>query len=160
MVRPFGFSYKKVTDGLGLLVLTSSAPSANGSVDSAADVETIEKLLAAVDRLRGERDELRRQVEFLKVESKFTIEALESKINSRATSANAATTGEDPRVSQLQGEVQELLERLARANTRSRMPLPSSVTGSPRLGLVASASLVMVGHLQSQIDRDVEFNGQ
>src|SRR5258708_38328291 len=99
MVRRLSFSYKKVTDGLGTLVLCSSAPTTNGSVDSAADVETIEKLLAAVDRVRGERDELRRQVEFLKVESKFTIEALEPKINSRVTSANAATTGEDPRVS-------------------------------------------------------------
>src|SRR6266404_8258215 len=104
-----------------------------------ADVETVEKLLAAVDRLRGDRDELRRQLEFLQVESKFTIEALESKINSGATLTKAATTDENPRVPQLQGEVQELLERLARANSRSRMSLPSSALNSPHLGLIASA---------------------
>jgi len=65
---PFSFSREK----LGLLVLSSSAPSANGHVDFATDVQTIEKFLTAVDRLRGERDELRRQLEFMQVESKFT----------------------------------------------------------------------------------------
>ena len=147
---------KKVTDGLGLLVPPSSAPSANGDVD----VQTIEKLLAAVDRLRGERDELRRQLEFLQVESKFTIEALESKINSGTTLTKAAATAEDPRVSQLQGEVQELLGRLAQVNSRSRMHSPSSAMDSSRLNLIASASLVMVEHLQSQIDHDVQLNDQ
>ena len=137
-----------------------SAPSVNGDVDSATDVQTIEKLLAAVDRLRGERDELRRQLEFLQVESKFTIEALESEINSGATFTKAASTVEDPRVSQLQGEVQELLERLAQANSRSRMPLPTSAMDSSRLNLIASTSLVMVGHLQNQIDHDVQLNDQ
>lgn len=137
-----------------------SAPSANGDVDFATDVQSIEKLLAAVDRLRSERDELRRQLEFLQVESKFTIEALESQINSGATLTKAAATVEDPRVSQLQGEVQELLERLARANSRSRTLLPSSGTDSSRPNPIASASLVMVGHLQSQIDHDVQLNDQ
>ncbi|KAI0285376.1 hypothetical protein BGY98DRAFT_1183192 [Russula aff. rugulosa BPL654] len=136
----------------------SSAPSANGDVDAATDVQTIEKLLAAVNRLRGERDDLRRQLEFLHMESKFTIDALESKINSGATSTKAVATAGDPRVSQLQGEVQELLERLAQAN--SRMQLPSSAMDSSRLNLVASASLVMVKHLQNQIDHDVRSNDQ
>jgi chromosome segregation ATPase len=113
-----------------------------------------------VSRLRSERDELRRQLEFLQVESKFTIEALESKINSGTAITTAATTNEDPRVSQLQGEVQELLGRLARVNSRSRMTLPSSTTDSSRLGLIASASLVMVGHLQTQIDHNVELDDQ
>jgi chromosome segregation ATPase len=136
------------------------APSANGDIDSATDVQTIEKLLVAVDRLRGERDDLRRQLEFLQMESKFTIEALESRINSGATSTEAPATAEDPRVSQLQGEVQELLSRLAQVNSRSQMHLPSSAMDSSRLDLIASASLVMVGHLQSQIDHDVQFNDQ
>ena len=119
----------------------------------------MEKLLAAVERLRGERDDLRRQLEFLEVESRFTIDALESKINSGSTLTKAAATAEDPRVSQLQGEVQELLERLAQSNSRSRMHLPSSAMDSP-LDLIASASLVMVGHLQSQIDHDAQLNDQ
>ncbi len=113
-----------------------------------------------MNRLRSERDDLRRQLEFLQVESKFTIEALESKINSGATLTKAAATVDDPRVSQLQGEVQELLERLAQVNSRSRMLLPSSAVDSSRLNHIASASLVMVGHLQSQIDHDVQLNDQ
>ena len=160
VVRPFGFSHEmSLTDSV-FLVLTSSAPSANGYADASADVETIEKLLAAVDRLRSERDELRRQLEFLQVESKFTIEALECKINSGVTPTKAATTDEDPRVSQLQGEVQELLERLARVNSRPQMVSPSPTMDSPRLGLIASASLVMVGHLQTTIEHDIGLNDQ
>ena len=124
------------------------------------DVETVEKLLAAVDRLRGERDDLRRQLEFLQVESKFTVEALENKINSGASSVKAATTTEDPRVLQLQSEVQELLERLAKASSRSHMGLSSSAMEASRLGLMASASLVMVEHLQTRVDHDSEAKDQ
>ena len=113
-----------------------------------------------MDRLRGERDELRRQLEFVQVESRFTIESLESKIDSGATFTKAAATAEDPRVSQLQGEVQELLARLAQANSRSRMFLPSPAMNPSCLNRIASASLVMVGHLQSQIDHDAQLSDQ
>ena len=118
------------------------------------NVQTVEKLLTAVDRLRSERDDLRRQLEFLQVESKFTIEALENKINFGDSSAQAATTTEGPRVLQLQGEVQELLERLAKASSRSHKDLSSSAIESSRLSLIASASLVMVEHLQTRADHD------
>ena len=124
------------------------------------DVETVEKLLAAVDRLRGERDDLRRQLEFLQVESKFTIEALQNKINSGASSLKAAATTEDLRVLELQSEVQELLDRLAKANSGSPLALSSSAMESPRLGLIASASLVMVEHLQTRVDHDSEAMDQ
>jgi hypothetical protein len=79
--------------------------------------------------------------------------------NSGATLTKAAATAEDPWVSQLQGEIQELLERLARADSRSRIPLPSAMDSS-RINLIASASPVMLGHLQSQIDHDVQLNDQ
>ena len=118
------------------------------------NAETVERLLTAVDRLRSERDDLRRQLEFLQVESKFTIEALENKINSGASNVQAAATTEDPRVHQLQDEVQELLERLAKASSRSHKDLSSSAVESSRLSLIASASLVMVEHLQTRIDHD------
>ena len=118
------------------------------------NVQTVEKLLTAVDRLRSERDDLRRQLEFLQVESKFTIEALENKINFGDSSAQAATTTEGPRVLRLQGEVQELLERLAKASSRSHKDLSSSAIESSRLSLIASASLVMVEHLQTRVDHD------
>lgn len=42
----------------------------------------MERLLGAVDRLRGERNGLRRDMHFLETESKFTIAALEAKITS------------------------------------------------------------------------------
>ncbi|KAE9409117.1 hypothetical protein BT96DRAFT_793786, partial [Gymnopus androsaceus JB14] len=45
-------------------------------------VANIARLLSAVERLRGERDGLRRDMEFLDMESKFTIAALEAKIAS------------------------------------------------------------------------------
>jgi len=117
----------------------------------------MEKLLSAVDRLRGERDELRRQLEFLQVESKFTIEALQSKINPEAASRKVDAATEDPRISQLQAEIRELLERLARTSSRTRVNLPSPAMDPSRLGLIASASLVMVGHLQTRVDHDVEL---
>ena len=137
-----------------------NAPSQDACEDATTDVETIEKLLSAVARLRCERDELRRQLEFLQVESKFTIETLENRINSEATLIKATATTEDPRVSQLQGEVQELLERLSRTGSISRADVPSSSADSPRLGIIASASLVMVGHLQTRVDYDIELKDQ
>jgi chromosome segregation ATPase len=117
----------------------------------------MEKLLSAVDRLRGERDELRRQLEFLQVESKFTIEALQSKMNPEAALRKVDAATENPRISQLQAEVRELLERLARTSSRSQANLPSPAVDSSRLGLIASASLVMVEHLQTRVDHDVEL---
>ncbi|KAJ4472596.1 hypothetical protein C8J55DRAFT_434732, partial [Lentinula edodes] len=45
-------------------------------------VADMERLLGAVDRLRGERNGLRRDMHFLETESKFTIAALEAKITS------------------------------------------------------------------------------
>ncbi|KAF8274033.1 hypothetical protein EI94DRAFT_1794680 [Lactarius quietus] len=127
------------------LSATQSTPASSASPRHTYDgpvtnVETVEKLLTAVDRLRNERDDLRRQLDFLQVESKFTIEALENKINSGASS--------------LQGEVQELLERLAKASSRSHKDLSSSAMESSRLSLITSASLVMVEHLQTRVDHD------
>ncbi|KAI0308265.1 hypothetical protein B0F90DRAFT_150381 [Multifurca ochricompacta] len=139
-------------------VPTSGAPYLNDGPGAITDVETVEKLLTAVNRLRSERDELRRQLEFLQIESKFTIEALEDKINSGVPCTGTAKAVEDPRISQLQSEVQELLERLAKANSRFRMDLTSSTTVSSRLGLIASASLAMVGHLQTRVDHEIEVN--
>jgi chromosome segregation ATPase len=43
-----------------------------------AVVAYISRLLNAVDRLRGERDQLRRNVSFLEIEARFTAEALEA----------------------------------------------------------------------------------
>ncbi|KAM6498691.1 hypothetical protein JOM56_006639 [Amanita muscaria] len=47
-------------------------------------ISYIERLLGAVDRLRLERDSLRRDVQFLESESKFAIELLEAKLSASA----------------------------------------------------------------------------
>ncbi|KAJ7675327.1 hypothetical protein B0H17DRAFT_1207701 [Mycena rosella] len=53
----------------------------NGQQRQAPAVEQdIERLLGAVERIRGERDDLRRDVHFLQSEAKFTEEALQAKI--------------------------------------------------------------------------------
>lgn len=45
-----------------------------------ASVQHVERLLSAVNRLRAERDGLRRDVQFLQTESRFTIESLETRL--------------------------------------------------------------------------------
>ncbi|KAF5368578.1 hypothetical protein D9758_002180 [Tetrapyrgos nigripes] len=65
-------------------VLKSNSGSATQS--DAQTVADMERLLAAVDRLRGERDGLRRDLEFLEMESRFTIAALEAKVSTLSDS--------------------------------------------------------------------------
>jgi myosin protein heavy chain len=65
----------------------------------------------AVDRLRGERDALRRDLQFLESESRFTIEALERKV----TASVSAYTESDYRVetsNQMKSEMDGLHARL------------------------------------------------
>lgn len=54
------------------------------SVSTYQTAEDIERLLSAVNRLRNERDDLRRKLRFLETESRFTAEALEAKRESEA----------------------------------------------------------------------------
>lgn len=49
-------------------------------VNEQLDVVHIEKLLNAIERLRGERDDLRRSLQFLEMEHKFSTEALEKRL--------------------------------------------------------------------------------
>ena len=53
-------------------------------------VAHVERLLSAIDRLRGERDALRRQVHFLETEAKFAVEA--SNMNSRTSTGSETKT--------------------------------------------------------------------
>lgn len=75
-------------------------------------ISHIERLLATADRLREERDALRRDLHFLESESKFTIEALEQKL---ASSVSVYTESEDTvkTLGQLKSEMDELHDRLA-----------------------------------------------
>ena len=68
-----------------------------------ATIGNIERLLAAIDRLRVERDDLRRDVQFLETESKFTIESLEAKLSasvSAVTSKGAMEVTQSRRIAE------------------------------------------------------------
>ncbi|KAK0481557.1 hypothetical protein IW261DRAFT_1562853 [Armillaria novae-zelandiae] len=54
------------------------------SISTQQTAADIERLLSAVNRLRNERDDLRRKLRFLETESRFTAEALEAKRESEA----------------------------------------------------------------------------
>jgi len=69
-------------------------------------VDQMERLLNAIDRLRSERDALRRDVQFIESESRFTIEALEAKLSaSVSTSRNEQTMAT---IEQLRAEMDEM----------------------------------------------------
>ena len=55
-----------------------------------------ERLLAAVDRLRGERDTLRRSLEFVRMEHKFAVESLEKKLSASLTQSQTIVTPPHP----------------------------------------------------------------
>ena len=84
-----------------------------------ATIATIERLLAAIDRLRVERDDLRRDVQFLETESRFAIESLEAKLSA---SVSAVTS-------------------------RGAMEVTQSRRIVERSALVATASAVVIRHL-------------
>src|ERR1700761_2344214 len=70
----------------------SPVPASMPASETDANVVThIERLLGAIDRLRDERDSLRRDVQFLESESRFTIEALEAKLSASVSSASDKT---------------------------------------------------------------------
>jgi len=73
-----------------------------------ADADTItqiERLLLAIERLRGERDNLRRNVQFLESESRFAIEALEAKLSASMSTASNYTMAT---VEQLKAQIHEM----------------------------------------------------
>ena len=90
-IRPLLFSLKFFTSLELNRVDVNLEPVSAGSLQAQPDDATIaiiERLLAAIDRLRVERDDLRRDVQFLESESRFAIESLEAKLS---TSISAVT---------------------------------------------------------------------
>ncbi|KAJ7070792.1 hypothetical protein C8F01DRAFT_396916 [Mycena amicta] len=104
--------------------------------------EDVSRLLAAIDRIRGERDNLRRDVEFLQNEARFTEEALRSRI------AALEQTAQSP---QLQAEVLCLQEQLAKSTEHEQTILVQKNKEIRRVGRVAMASAVIIEHLRSQM---------
>ena len=89
------------------------------------DVVTyIERLLNTIDRLRGERDSLSRDVEFLESESRFTIEALEAKLSASVSTESDKTVAT---ITQLKIEMDEK-ERLLQDVESERDSLRLQIT--------------------------------
>ncbi|KAJ7161292.1 hypothetical protein C8R43DRAFT_1175467 [Mycena crocata] len=103
----------------------------------------IERLLGAVERIRGERDDLRRDVHFLQSEAKFTEEALHARIAALTAENGSADPG-------LLAEVQSLQQRLVDVAERQQSILREKNQELRRMGLAATASAVVIEHLQSQ----------
>ena len=77
----------------------------------------MEKLLNTIERLRGERDGLRRDLEFLNAENRFAVQSLEAQLVA-ATSAPTTPAADFAEINMLRGHVQayqEQSERSARA---------------------------------------------
>lgn len=111
-----------------------------------ATVIYVERLLCAVDRLRGERDNLRRDIQFLESESKFTIEALEAKLSASMSSVcdESVTT-----IAQMKAEMDDLYAQLSEMNQRQFAAVGHKNEEMRRLALAATSSLLIVAHLSS-----------
>jgi chromosome segregation ATPase len=112
-------------------------------------VTYIERLFATIDRLRGERDSLSRDVEFLESESRFTIEALEAKLSASISSASDKTVAT---ISQLKTEMDELHSHLAEVSERNATTIESKNCEIKRLGLVVQTLAVSHEAMTSQRD--------
>ncbi|TFK19982.1 hypothetical protein FA15DRAFT_759700 [Coprinopsis marcescibilis] len=91
--RNQGMHGDDMTEDCTGIASTGSTLSAGDLIANSDAAEYVGRLLAAVDRLRGERDNLQRDVQFLESESRFAIEALEAKLSaSQITSSSTGNT--------------------------------------------------------------------
>ncbi|KAJ7109927.1 hypothetical protein C8R44DRAFT_800953 [Mycena epipterygia] len=109
--------------------------------------EDMGRLLGAIERIRGERDDLRRDVHFLQSEAKFAEEAWEARIAALSAQSGNPPSAVDP---QLQAEVQLLQQRLADATKHEQRLIVEKNREIRRLGLAAIASAVVIQHLRSE----------
>ncbi|KAJ7269437.1 hypothetical protein B0H12DRAFT_1095850 [Mycena haematopus] len=112
-----------------------------------SSVENTGRLLEAVERIRGERDDLRRDLHFVQAEAKFAQEALEARIAALTGTDSSCPTTADP---ELQAEIDLLRQRLTDALEHEKHSLHKKNQEIRRIGLAAMASAVVIEHLQSQ----------
>ena len=115
-------------------------------------VTHIEHLLVAIERLRGERDNLRRDIHFLESESKFAVETLQAKLAASPASTSAEVTGFAETILQLTTETDALRVQLATTVGQGSKAILAKDKHIGQLVLVATASAVAVEHLQSRSD--------
>ncbi|EAU92541.2 hypothetical protein CC1G_06552 [Coprinopsis cinerea okayama7 len=109
-------------------------------------VAYIGKLLAAVDRLRDERDNLQRNVHFLESESRFTIEALEAKLS--ASIATTVSTGETVgTLAQMKAEMDALHQELSVTKDHAESDIRTKTQEIDRLHRIILALGVTLGRL-------------
>ncbi|KAI0360948.1 hypothetical protein OH77DRAFT_379767 [Trametes cingulata] len=91
-----------------------SHPPVTAKTADEATVATMEKLLNTIERLRGERDGLRRDLEFLNAENRFAVQSLEAKLTI-ATSAPTTPAGNPAEINMLRGHIQAFQEQAERS---------------------------------------------
>jgi myosin protein heavy chain len=112
-------------------------------------VEYIERLLAAIDRLRDERDSLRRDIQFLESESRFAIEALEMKL-SRSVAASTTSSDDILRtMNQMKMEMDALHAQLEEVRAAGDTRCQDKTREIQRLGQALAAFAVVVTHSTS-----------
>ncbi|KAI8990618.1 hypothetical protein BD414DRAFT_577349 [Trametes punicea] len=84
-------------------------------------VATMEKLLNTIERLRGERDGLRRDLEFLNAENRFAVQSLEAKL-AAATCAPVTPTADVVELTMLRTRAQSV-EKQAQHSSRAAVAL-------------------------------------
>ena len=98
-----------------LRVSTSSqTPPYDQSTDEET-AKTLERLLSAIDRLRGERDGLRRDLEFLNVEHRFTVQALEEKLSAATSTTPVTPAFNTADLTALEGHIQAFQDQVDRS---------------------------------------------
>lgn len=127
-----------------------SSPSPSPPVPDADTITYIERLLGAVERLRSERDGLRRDLEFLESESRFTIEALEAKLSASLSASFATTT--DPSLAtmgKLKAEMDELNAQRLHAQAEKQEMAVELYSRTQRLSRVIEGLTIVFNHATS-----------
>jgi len=120
------------------MVLHPVDPSPPSAISDEGTIADIARLLAAVERIRGERDDLRRSVHFLETEYKFAMEELESK---RAVPLASSMIGA-PQDATMQGKSDILPSQVPTEKDRLIQ----------RLYRAVDASAIVVQHTSSHVD--------
>ncbi|KAF7337491.1 Wd40 containing snare-dependent exocytosis protein [Mycena sanguinolenta] len=123
--------------------------------DPRLSVEDTERLLQAIERIRGERDNLRGHLQFMQTEAKFAQDALEARIATLTNENSPSPTTVDP---ELQAEVHLLRQQLTDAEEHQKHLLHKKNQEIRRIGIAAMASAVVIEHLQSQAVAEQPFN--
>jgi len=106
------------------------------------DYEVVERLLATIDRLRSERDDIKGHLEFSQVEHKFSVQAFEHRILALSSATEPDRSFE---VSNLEQEIRQLREEANVALAK----VEDSQLEARRSQLAASAFSVVVDHIRA-----------